>query len=221
MVNRLFLILILIFGYHVYAQQSDCKVIVANISGSYSGGCKNGLAHGKGIAQGIDRYEGQFRKGMPNGNGTYTWADGTLYEGQWENGIREGKGKMVYADSLVTGYWMGDRYVGKKLIPPYKITRSMSVSRSTIKKSVSSFDGVRIKFMQGGSDNTNIQDLSLVYSSGDEYRNGYIYGIQNTLFPLDVKIRYRSWNMLRTSQFNVSFEFTINEPGIWDVVITN
>jgi len=110
MVNRLFLIVVLIFGNYVYAQQNDCKVTIADISGSYSGGCKNGLAHGKGVAQGIDRYEGQFMKGKPDGKGIYKWANGTSFEGQWKNGMREGMGKMVYSDSVVTGYWRDDKY---------------------------------------------------------------------------------------------------------------
>jgi hypothetical protein len=85
MINRIILILVLIIGSNVFAQQSDCKVTIADISGSYSGGCKKGLAHGKGIAQGKDRFEGQFIKGMPEGKGIYTWANGTYYDGQWKN----------------------------------------------------------------------------------------------------------------------------------------
>jgi hypothetical protein len=221
MVNRLFLIVVLIFGNYVYAQQSDCKVTIADISGSYSGGCKNGLAHGKGVAQGTDRYEGQFIKGMPDGKGIYKWANGTYFEGQWKNGMKEGFGKMVYRDSVVTGYWKGDKYQGKKLIPPFKITNSRSVSRSTITKSVDVANGVRIRILQGGSDNTTIEDFSLSYDSGNEYRMTNIYGIQNTSLPLDVKITYRTWNQLHTAQYEVLFEFTIYDPGTWEVVISN
>jgi hypothetical protein len=221
MINRLFLIAVLIFGSYAYAQQSDCKVTIADISGSYSGDCKNGLAHGKGVAQGIDRYEGQFNKGMPEGKGTYKWANGNYYEGQFKNGRKEGKGKMVYKDSTVTGFWKEDKYLGEKLIPPYMIVKSMSVSRSSINKSGTVTNGVKIKILMGGSDNTTIEDLSLSHSSGDEYHMGDTYGIQNTFLPLDVKITYRTWNQLHTAQYNVVFEFTINESGTWDVVINN
>ena len=57
-----FLGIILFPGVHVYAQQTDCKVTMPKLSGTYTGGCKKGLAQGKGIAQGVDRYEGQFYK---------------------------------------------------------------------------------------------------------------------------------------------------------------
>lgn len=221
MISRLLFIGLLIFGNSASAQQIECNVTLPAISGSYSGGCKNGMAHGKGIAQGIDHYEGQFSKGMPDGKGTYKWADGTVYEGEWKKGMRTGKGKMIYRDSVINGYWKEDKYLGEKLIPPYKVNYSMGVSRSTIMKTASSLNGVRIRLLQGGGDNTSIQDFSLTYTSGDEYRTGSVYGIQNTFFPLDVKVRYSTWNQFRTSKFNVLFEFTINDPGTWDVVITN
>jgi hypothetical protein len=203
------------------AQNPDCKVVKPEISGSYSGGCKNGLAQGKGIAQGTDRYEGQFVKGLPNGKGKYTWADGIYYEGQWKFGIREGKGKMVYPDSVVTGYWKEDKYVGKKLMPPYKIVSILSVTRYTFTKTPDKNLGIKIHILQGGHDNISIEDFSMLYDSGFEYRNVNYYGIENVTFPLNVKIRYRSWNYLRTAQYDVKFEFVINDPGSWDVIINN
>jgi hypothetical protein len=220
MANRLILILALISGNIVYAQQDDCKVLKPEISGSYTGDCKNGMAQGKGVAQGKDQYEGAFDKGLPSGKGTYKWADGTYYEGHWENGVRDGSGKMVYKDSTVTGFWKNDVYVGKKLVPPYEIMHSMSVSRSTFIKSPGGLPGVRIRLLQGGSDNRNISDFAISYSSGEEYRTGAVYGIEKVQFPLYVRVRYDSWNQFHTVQFTVIFEFTINDPGLWDVNIT-
>jgi hypothetical protein len=221
MANRLFLILILSIGCNVYAQTTDCTVNKASISGSYTGDCKKGLAHGKGIAQGIDRYEGQFIKGLPNGTGTYRWASGIYYEGGWKDGLREGEGKMVYPDSVVTGFWKEDKYMGKKLIAPYKIISSMSVSRSTIMKTQDKNNAVKIRIKQGGIDNIAIENFTMAYDSGNEYRSGNYYGLENVRFPLSVKIKYRSWNQVMTSQYNVIFEFIINEPGSWDIVIFN
>jgi hypothetical protein len=221
MMKRLFLIIILIAGINAYAQESNCRVLYPEISGTYSGDCKRGLAHGKGIAQGIDRYEGHFSKGNPNGIGTYIKADGTSYEGQWKRGVKEGKGKMVYKDSIVEGYWKNDKYIGEKLIPPYSIKSSLSVARSSIKKTSGTMDEVRIRFLQAGGDNGGISGLSIVPSSGDQFQTGAVYGIQNILYPVNVNIRYRTWNLMHTTQFNVLFEFVINEPGTWDVAISN
>jgi hypothetical protein len=221
MTNRLIFVLILTIGSNLYAQTSECRVSKASISGSYTGGCKNGLAHGKGIAQGTDRYEGQFVKGLPGGKGTYRWASGVYYEGEWKNGMREGEGKMVYPDSTVTGFWKEDKFQGAALIKPYEIITSMSVSRFTFTKASGSTAGVRIRVTQGGLDNISIEDFSLIYDSGSEYRSGNYYGIENVRFPLSVKVKYRSWNQLMTTQYSVIFEFVINQPGNWELVLIN
>ena len=75
--------------------------------------------------------------------------------------------------------------------------------------------------MRAGLENSEIEGLSLAYTSGEEYRSGSEIGIQNVRFPLDVKIKYRAWNQLHTAQYDVVFEFTIIELGTWEVTITN
>jgi hypothetical protein len=207
-------------GFYVNAQDKDCIVKLPGISGTYSGDCKNGLAEGRGVAQGIDKYYGQFKDGLPDGKGTYTWADGTYYEGQWKNGLKEGKGKTVYRDSTVSGYWKYDKYVGEELIPPYKITRSISVARSSFSRLAGTNNYITIKLRRGGNENTDISDFSIAYSSGTEYYLGSSIGVQNAVFPLDVIIRFRAWNNFHTVQYDVLFEFTINEPATWDVIIS-
>ena len=72
----------------IYSQDNkdNCKVLMNEISESYQGDCKDGLAHGNGLAQGIDTYEGKFKKGLPYGNGKYAWANGDYYDGRWKEG---------------------------------------------------------------------------------------------------------------------------------------
>lgn len=211
----------LTIGSYVYAQETNCVVKLLQISGQYSGECKKGMAHGKGVAQGVDRYEGDFFKGLPEGKGKYTWANGSFYDGEWKNGKREGMGKMVSGDTVVNGYWKADLYKGAMKMPSYAITLSRNVARFSIIKSVESGNGVLVKIMLGGNENSEVEDLSLAYTSGTEYRNVGLYGIQNSTVPVDVTIRYRTWNQLHTAQYDVVFEFTILEPGTWKVTLTN
>ncbi len=216
--------LILFSGSIIYAQEK-CKVLMPEISGSYTGKCKKGLASGKGLAVGTDTYEGRFLNGLPDGRGKYTWADGRIFEGSWKDGIMEGQGTMIYpragGDSIVTGIWKDERYYGPVPLPPYKIERAMSVVRSSIRKINDMGSGVRIGIFLGGNYNVEISDFSMVSDTGEQMMLGQRYGIENAVVPYTVSLKYRTWNYLHTQQHNVIFEFTINEPGTFEVTINN
>ena len=216
--------LILFSGSIVYAQKK-CQVLIPEISGTYKGKCKKGLAHGKGLAVGIDTYEGRFSEGRPSGKGKYTWADGRIFEGTFKDGIMDGQGTMTYPregeDSIVSGIWKDDNYYGPVPKPPYVVNRTMSVVRSSIRKINDMGSGVRIGIFLGGSYNVDITDFSLVSDTGEQVMLGSRYGIQNAIVPYKVYLKYRTWNHLRTQQHDVIFEFTINEPGTFEVAIHN
>jgi len=199
--------------------------MMPTIAESYSGDCKNNLANGNGIAQGTDHYEGQFKKGFPNGKGTYTWANGSFYNGQWKKGLKTGIGKMVFrtntGDSVVTGYWENDKYVGKRIVSSYSVLRNRGVVRYGFRKITDKGNDVVIKIFLGSESNSNIEGFSMVYDNGDEYVLGSSYAIQNIQFPLKVKITYRTWNQFHTSQSEVEFDFEILDPGKWEVTLTN
>jgi hypothetical protein len=109
-----------------------------------------------------------------------------------------------------------------KYHPPYKIINSRYVTRSTINRGIgSSSNGVRIKILQNGMDNTGIEDFSVSYDSGNEYRVGNLFGVENSSLPLYVKVTYRSWNTFHAVQFDVTYEFMVFYPGTWDVTIWN
>lgn len=212
-------------GLDAKGQQPDCQVLIPALSGSYSGKCKNGFANGNGIAIGTDKYEGQFLKGLPHGKGTYTWSNGSWYEGKWLEGKRDGKGQMTYhlesRDSIVSGFWKLDKYMGERLIPPYTVKMNIGVIRYNFRKIPGTGNNLTIKFLIGGRVNSDIQDLSVTYDSGSEFWAGTTLGIQSIIYPLEMKITYRSWNLLHTSLNNVNFEFTITEPSTWEITINN
>jgi len=103
----------------------DCKVSKESLAGTYSGDCKKGKADGKGKAIGTDTYEGEFKSGLPNGEGIYTWKNGNVYSGHFSKGMMDGKGHLLIkrpntTDSIVDGYWKKDMYTGK-YESPYKV----------------------------------------------------------------------------------------------------
>lgn len=113
--DKLFFTIIFSFSFLCLYSQ-DCLVAKDSLVGTYTGSCKNGKANGNGKAIGADSYEGEFKAGLPDGQGTYTWHDGTVYTGMFVKGQRQGKGTMKYkregADSTLTGYWKNDKFIG-------------------------------------------------------------------------------------------------------------
>jgi len=212
--------IVLVCSLNGWSQTVECKVGIPEISGTYSGDCKNGLAHGKGIAQGVDKYDGHFRKGLPHGEGTYTWAGGKYYNGFWKNGKKDGEGKLVENGVITSGVWKDDAYIGEKVIPPYEITRNVNVTRYSLIKFENAFEEIKIKLLRGGVENAGIIEAYVTQSSGEDFRDGSVYGIQNPKFPLDVKIRFTATSALGTTRFDVFFDFRINEPGSWDVRVS-
>ena len=130
-----FLLLSFLHSGNTAFTQETCKVLKADIDSVYHGKCKNGLAHGKGKAAGVDSYIGKFFEGLPNGKGTYTWADGDVYSGSWRKGFRHGEGtltiKMNEKDSIVAGLWEDDKYTGPKPMKP-NVKTNIGVDRYSI-----------------------------------------------------------------------------------------
>ncbi len=87
----------------------SCKVLDPELQGMYSGGCVDGLAEGRGEAQGVARYEGEFRAGRKHGAGIKTWPTGDRYEGGFVEDRREGRGSYTWGSGTP---WAGERYVG-------------------------------------------------------------------------------------------------------------
>ena len=93
----------------VLANAEPCKVVDPELQGFYEGGCRRGLAHGKGHARGLAEYVGEFRKGKKHGEGVKTWSWGDRYEGEFQDDRKHGKGMYVWGAG---SQWAGERYVG-------------------------------------------------------------------------------------------------------------
>lgn len=203
--------------------QTDCKVLVRELQGEYTGKCKKGLANGKGTAKGINTYEGSFKDGLPDGKGKYTWSTGEVYTGEWEAGSRNGIGTYWYTENgqrlSEEGLWINDEYMGPAPKPP-KVINSVAVFNNSISKEGDG-SAIRINIYLGGMDNTDLENFTLAGSSGQQYTAGSGVGFQNVTFPFKAKVSYNTWNQMHTSRYFSSFEFEINDPGIWHVKIYN
>jgi hypothetical protein len=113
---KIAIVIFLFVSFSAYSQ--NCEVDNASLKGTYTGDCKKNKAHGKGKAVGTDTYEGDFKNGLPDGDGTYTWSNSNVFTGKYTKGLKEGKGKMTFKmegrqDSVVEGYWKKDIYIGE------------------------------------------------------------------------------------------------------------
>lgn len=218
-----FLGLLMFFSLTASAQK-PCKVLVPALDSSYSGKCKKGLAHGKGLALGIDKYEGRFSQGLPDGKGTYTWANGDVYKGNWKDGHRNGEGilslKHAGIDSIMAGLWENDKYLGPKPLAP-KVLTKVSIDRYSFINRPGVKDRVLIDFYQNGVRNTGITNLLVNTSKGQQCTLGHSIGYDFIEFPVRIKVHYTTKNKLGTSEYQAIFEFEITEPGDWLVVIHN
>lgn len=89
-------------GYYL-DKLKNCKIYTPSIedkSGEWSGECKSGYGHGKGVLkiflknEHIATYEGSLLEGKIHGYGKYDGPDG-VYVGGWSENYRSGSGKFI------------------------------------------------------------------------------------------------------------------------------
>jgi len=219
----LFLIVFAFIQLNAFSQET-CKVLKPEIAGKYTGDCKNGLADGKGVAEGTDKYEGKFKKGLPNGQGTYTWSTGEVYKGSWSEGKKHGDGKFTYKangiDSTRTGIWKNDVFFKAKIENPYTTHRVNGIKRYTVER-YSDGEKVTLTIMKNGNNNSNIRNFTFFCSSGMTYSVGQKVGYENVSFPCTVRVIYTTTNAYNVASIECEFEVEIKAPGIWDIELDN
>lgn len=213
---------LLIISFASFGQESSNPVLKKELLGKYEGSTKKGLAHGQGTALGEDSYTGHFVKGLPDGEGTYTYKNGSFYKGNLSKGLFSGKGTMTYrtvhGDSIVDGYWSDGNYVGKNIILPYEISdKSGSVSPSISR--IGDGDKVEITVIDPFSKYIIPQIIAIGEFTLQSYYSRTLYA--DAKFPLTFEIRYSCPNKYRTGTINNTIRIKFNKPGSWQVTLRN
>ncbi len=219
----MFIIALVLSQFNAFSQD-PCKVLKPEISGKYTGDCKNGLADGKGVAEGTDKYEGKFKNGLPNGQGSYRWATGEVYTGSWKEGKRNGEGKYTFkskgVDSITNGIWKNDTFVRIKTISPYTVHRVEGIKRYTVDR-FGDGEKISLSIMKDGNNNSTVSGLTFFCTSGMTYSVGPKRGYENIIFPCTVRIIYTTLNSYNAAAINCEFEIEIKTPGIWEIKLNN
>jgi hypothetical protein len=140
-------LVLLVFSIYTYGQ--NCDVDRESLKGTYTGDCKKNKAHGKGKAIGTDIYEGEFKNGIPDGQGTYTWSNKSTFEGKYVKGLREGKGTMTFKmeggpDSVLEGYWKKDVYIGQHEKPWQVYSKTGSIRNVEVEYTPNKLNRIKI-----------------------------------------------------------------------------
>jgi len=207
-----------------FSQKVDtCKVLLKEISESYKGDCKDGLAEGKGKANGEDNYVGEFHKGLPEGQGKYTYGNGNVYTGGWKNGLKNGKGKFKYAVNgkftTISGYWKDGEYVGT--IEPeeeYSFTNVSGIETYSIKKVGDNENIIEISF-EKVSKKYIPKTLAITLSSGNKIEQNLKIVIQHYSLPFYCTMNFSLPYMFGFRVCNCDFK--ILKPGKYEVFISN
>lgn len=205
---KLISLFLILFIVQLVSYAQDCKVLDPNLFGVYNGDCKNGKAEGQGKSVGLHSYEGEFKAGLPDGEGIYTDEKGSVFKGQFKKGKREGYGEYIIKngmDSVLTGYWKKNVYVGL-YETPYKVVSKTSMVNTinintqasktfpTIEVSIESFIGGVIDVH---GENPKPTLTGVVFSKGtyhlmdemtsQQKKNVYIFN--NVIYPATVSFR--------------------------------
>ncbi|MFT7034630.1 MAG: hypothetical protein ACJA2S_003147 [Cyclobacteriaceae bacterium] len=202
----------------------NCKVLLPNLSGSYEGDCKNGMAHGNGKAIGIDTYEGKFKKSLPEGEGTYTWENGDTSIGEWIKGLQNGLGKFKTSidgeDTVYVGSWSKDKFVGVRTIKP-KVTQQFGIDRHRFVRTDGPWNKMCIVIYQNGDYNRTIRDFMISGDSGIQMAGDQLSCFERFEIPLKCTLRYKTLNKLGSAEYYVNFEFEILQEGSREVSVYN
>jgi len=219
-------ILFLLFPFILYSQ--NCEVLNENLAGVYEGDCKKGKAHGHGKATGKDTYEGEFKSGLPDGKGTYTWSNGTSFTGKWSKGLRDGKGMMTYKtkkgeDSVVQGYWKKDIYIGEYEHPYEVFTKTRAITGVEIEYTPDNLDKISVSITNttggvkttGGSSlpQMRITDMQVLKGTFSRSVDNNSHYKMTERILMDVQFPFRVKILMGAEEVEIEFR----EKGSYDV----
>ena len=215
--------------------QHKCKVLVESLNVQYTGKCKKGLAHGEGVAKGVDIYNGNFKKGYPHGFGVYSYANGSNFIGHYKNGLKDGYGllnKIGESGHLVQHYglWVADSLVVEndtKALLKVKERKGIKLIDPRVNRDVNVKNQVWINFQVDG-----VTDKTVVMSKA-EITSGKVLDTNNrTLgtvvafddieeFPVTFRLKYQIRQKTHFEMKDCVAEVMLFTRGRWEIDINH
>ena len=169
-------------------------MLLKEIEGTCRGGCKDGLADGKGTSTGEVTYIGNFQKGLPEGKGVYKYKNGNVFTGYWKNGRKNGRGEfktVVYGKSnIISGFWKDGDYAGNSMPDDeYMITNLTGIENYSIKRTSDRADEIEISFEKVMKKYVP-NDLIVTLSSGYKIEQNMKIIVQNYNLPVNCTLHF-------------------------------
>jgi len=219
-------IILCAFYFTSLCQTIEGPVLKKELVGKYEGRLKRGLAHGKGTATGINTYTGEFKSGLPDGEGVYTDRVGNVYKGSFRFGKKEGKGVFIPVQSSnekpITGYWENDEYIGPEKLELYVISNKTGSCNPRV---YAAGVGKKIEICAISPVNSSYLGIN-IFMIGDaierphERFSGH-YCFDDCSFPIEFDMKYQSPNKLGTARIDNTVRIKINKPGNWYITLRN
>lgn len=192
---------------HAQRDMDACKVTSKNLVGQYTGGCKDGLADGKGEARGIDHYVGSFKKGMPNGSGTMYYGENEFFTGKFLDGLKEGRGEKHFLrkgmpDSVVKGFWSADEFRGNTYTT-YKFNTTILFDHIEITPSDNSGNSVTFEIATTSGSPNGVPN----HANSAGFNSGSVLTIRDLLSPTSSIIKAGS-QFASAYKSSITYELT-------------
>ena len=161
-------------------------------------------------------YDGEFKSGLPDGEGIYTWSNGNRFTGTFSAGLKEGKGTMVYkrqnaADSIVNGYWKMDLYAGINREPYRIIYKSKKVNEVDVEYKQDGYKKIVFVITNTSGGGLFIDGTEMVRAKVDEVQ--LLTGAYGRLFINDNHAK-KTESILEDVIFPIRFKAIIGEEEI-------
>lgn len=192
------------------------------IIGKYTGDEKKELANGIGKSEGIDTYEGEFKKGLPHGDGVYIFGEdeviggtdyekGDKYEGSFSKGVFEGKGKLIFNDTnkeALEGYWSNGKYLGKTK-DGYEVLIKKNIARVECRYDGNFRNDISITDLD---DIVEVGNTNIEFDGLSKYTN-----LPDSKFPLMLHIK----GMIKSTGAKAELKVLLERPGTWTITVRN
>ncbi len=221
-------IMLCFFNKNIFSQQNNCEVLLETIKGTYTGECIKGKADGLGKSVGTDTYEGNFKNGLPDGSGKYTWQNENYFVGNWNKGRIDGKGEMHYKtallqDSIVTGFWKKGKYAGLYEKQYIVIASTSRLNKVDCRLTDAKGEDIFITFHQNVSgqslsSSTQVPVITSITTIAGEFYSKNIQLLTNSSITRIQKVRFPFRAILFFSN-GENTEILFNEKGNYDVYI--